>query len=147
MTRTARSSFPRAIVKDRSESKSGHDKRIRKDGGGPHGWGRLADEKELESAALYDEQLEFNEEAISGQVKMARDAGSPGRIQRTVSTSSTSEEDLESARKFRKNALKGDGIDLAAIARTSAAVSTSPTSPSFTKSIPFSHGADTYVVA
>lgn len=62
MTRTARSLHPRAMVRDRSESKSGHDKHIRKDGGGPHGWGRLTDEKDLESAAMEDEQLEFNEE-------------------------------------------------------------------------------------
>jgi hypothetical protein len=62
MTRTARAAFPRALLKDRSESKSGHrdDKHVRKDGAGPHGWGSLADEKNLEDAALYDEQLEFN---------------------------------------------------------------------------------------
>ena len=58
MTRTARSSFPRAISKDRSESKSGTDKHMRKDGGGPHGWGRLTDEQELENAAILDEEVE-----------------------------------------------------------------------------------------
>jgi hypothetical protein len=146
MTRTARSSFPRAIVKDRSESKSGHDKRLRKDGGGPHGWGRLSDENELESAALYDEQLEFNQENAS-KLESVGDVGKPEKIQRSVSGSSTSEEELESARKFRKNALKGTGIDLAAIARTSAAVSTSPTSPTMSKNILLGHGAETYVTA
>ncbi|KAF7964848.1 hypothetical protein HWV62_2500, partial [Athelia sp. TMB] len=57
MTRTARATFPRAMNKDRSESKSGHrdDKHMRKDGGGPHGWGRLSDEKDLEEAAMQDE--------------------------------------------------------------------------------------------
>ena len=65
MTRTARAAFPRALVKDRSESKSGHrdDKHVRKDGAGAHGWGSLADEKALEDAALKDEQLEFYYEA------------------------------------------------------------------------------------
>ena len=58
MTRTARSSFPRAISKDRSESKSGTDKHMRKDGGGPHGWGRITDEQQLENAAIEDEELE-----------------------------------------------------------------------------------------
>lgn len=60
MTRTARSAFPRAMVKDRSESKSGLDKHVRKDGGGPHGWGKLSDEQDLESAALDDELLDFD---------------------------------------------------------------------------------------
>lgn len=58
MTRTARSSFPRAIYKDRSESKSGTDKHMRKDGGGPHGWGRISDERRLENDAILDEELE-----------------------------------------------------------------------------------------
>jgi len=64
MTRTARAAFPRAILKDRSESKSGHrdDKHVRKDGAGAHGWGSLADEKAHEDAGLRDEQLEFYEE-------------------------------------------------------------------------------------
>lgn len=128
MTRTARASFPRAIVKDRSESKSGHDKRLRKDGGGPHGWGRLSDESKLEAAALYDEQLEFSAEENASQFEgefifnftaydllnsshiALGDVGKPVQIQRSVSASSSiSEEDLENARKFRKNALKGSG--------------------------------------
>jgi hypothetical protein len=63
MTRTARAAFPRALVKDRSESRSGHrdDKHVRKDGAGPHGWGSFADEKALEEAALHDEKLEFDD--------------------------------------------------------------------------------------
>jgi hypothetical protein len=68
MTRTARAAFPRAIFKDRSESKSGHrdDKHVRKDGAGAHSWGSIADEKALEDAALNDEQLEFYENYGSG---------------------------------------------------------------------------------
>jgi len=127
MTRTARAAFPRALVKDRSESKSGHDKHVRKDGAGAHGWGALANEKELEDAALNDEQNELHEDYEDEDVEIEKS----DVLERTASSSSTSGEELESAKEFRKHALKGPGIDLAAIARTSAAVSTSPTSPSF----------------
>jgi hypothetical protein len=61
MTRTARSSFPRAVRKDRSESKSGLDKSLRKNGAGMHNWGSIADEKTLEFAALDDGGLEFDD--------------------------------------------------------------------------------------
>jgi len=137
MTRTARSAFPRALVKDRSESKSGHrdDKHVRKDGAGPHGWGSLADEKALEEAAFNDEQLEFYGDG-SSQPSEVIEIGKLSGSESNASSSSTSGEELESAKEFRKNALKGKGIDLAAIARTSAAVSTSPISPSSMKSTP-----------
>ena len=171
MTRTARAAFPRAILKDRSESKSGHrdDKHVRKDGAGAHGWGAIADEKDLEDAAMIDEQLELEH--------YARDSGGESYIvscdfsnicedlmdgkldalERASSSSSTSGEDLESAKEFRKNALKGKGttpadrmtnlnrrilvgLDLAAIARTSSAVSTSPTTPSSMRRASVSNG-------
>ena len=61
MTRTARSAYPHALNKDRSEAKNGMDKHIPKKGAGPHNWGRLEDELELESAALEDEAAEFEE--------------------------------------------------------------------------------------
>lgn len=136
MTRTARASSLRALVKDRSESKSGHrdDKHVRKDGAGAHGWGSIADEKALEEAALKDEQLEFDEEyATSTNPGDVMEFGKHEALEGIASSSSTSEEELESAKEFRKNALKGKSIDLAAIARTSAAVSMSPTSPSTMK--------------
>ena len=63
MTRTARSAYPSALNKDRSEAKNGMDKHIPKKGAGPHNWGRLEDELELESAALEDEQADFDEAA------------------------------------------------------------------------------------
>jgi hypothetical protein len=74
MTRTARAAFPRAIFKDRSESKSGHrdDKHVRKDGAGAHSWGSIADEKALEDAALNDEQLEFYGSGGSMHVRVLR---------------------------------------------------------------------------
>ena len=65
MTRTERSSFPRAMIKDRSESRSGLDKSIRKKGAGQHNWGSLAEELNLESAALEDEELEYDEDNIT----------------------------------------------------------------------------------
>jgi hypothetical protein len=60
MTRTERSAFPRAVIKDRSESRSGLNKALRKNGGGQHNWGSLADEGALEYAAIADEELEFS---------------------------------------------------------------------------------------
>ncbi len=61
MTRTARASYPNALNKDRSEAKNGMDKRIPKKGAGPHNWGRIEDELEIENAALEDEEAEFAE--------------------------------------------------------------------------------------
>lgn len=61
MTRTARAAYPSAVNKDRSEAKNGMDKHIPKGGAGPHNWGRLEDEYELESAALDDEQADFED--------------------------------------------------------------------------------------
>lgn len=62
MTRTERATSPRAIIKDRSESKSGIDKHTPKNGAGPHNWGSLHDELELEASAEYDENLGAKEE-------------------------------------------------------------------------------------
>ncbi|RDB17259.1 hypothetical protein Hypma_001706 [Hypsizygus marmoreus] len=129
MTRTARSSFPRAIIKDRSESKSGLDKSVRKNGAGAHSWGSLADERELELAAMDDEGLELEEEEPSSDTLSSHseplEEKKPG-LQRT--NSALTQDELENAKKFRKNALKTRDLDLSAIARTSSAVSTSPKS-------------------
>lgn len=58
MTRTARAAYPRAVLKDRSECRSGLNSSIRKDGAGQHNWGSIADEQLLETAAIEDEILE-----------------------------------------------------------------------------------------
>ncbi|KAH0831234.1 hypothetical protein J3R83DRAFT_13818 [Lanmaoa asiatica] len=119
MTRTERATFPRALIRDRSESKSGLDKSLRKGGGGHHNWGSIADEGYLEAAALEDEQ-----QALAAEPDR-RDS-----LEKHPSEGSSNfptEEEKRLARKFRKTALKGQDIDLSAIARTSAAVSTSPT--------------------
>jgi len=62
MTRTERATYPRALVRDRSQSKSGLDNHIRKGGGGRYNWGRLEDERRLEAAALEDDALEHLDE-------------------------------------------------------------------------------------
>jgi len=125
MTRTERSSYPRAVKKDRSESKTGMDKSLRKDGAGPHNWGALKDELELERAADDDEGLEEEEfegtedtpnAAVRPGVDIPADAGTKGGV---------STEEVEKARQFRAKGLK-ENPDLASIARTSAGASTSP---------------------
>jgi len=136
MTRTERSAFPRALVKDRSESKSGLDKSIRKNGGGHHNWGSLADETYLEAAAMEDEQRDLEEAAGETTAVAKTEAVRAPSLERK--TSSFTEEEQQNAKQFRQNALKGQDIDLSAIARTSSAVSTSP--PNRT---PISSDADT----
>ncbi|TFK96238.1 hypothetical protein BDV98DRAFT_586503 [Pterulicium gracile] len=112
MTRTERTVSPRAILRDRSESKTGLDRSLRKGGAGGHNWGSMKDERELEEAGYDDEQRE-----VGNKIDTAASSGQIG-----TSTS----EDLKNAQQFRKGAFKGESVDLAAIARTSRGVSTSP---------------------
>ncbi|KAI6145170.1 hypothetical protein BKA82DRAFT_4170580 [Pisolithus tinctorius] len=120
MTRTERATYPRAAMRDRSLSKSGLDNHIRKGGGGHHNWGRLAEEEYLEAAAREDSAREFSKESDEHGKKVNAPKLTKER------SSSLSEEDVQRAKEIRKNALKGDDIDLTTIARTSSAVSTSP---------------------
>ena len=127
MTRTARSSFPRAIVRDRSESKSGLDKSLRKNGAGMHNWGSLAQESYYEAAAQDDEEREFlhsDDASIAESISSQSDcmwhcSNYHLLIHRKIYTAledkkpvfdksngSLTDEELETARKFRKNALK-----------------------------------------
>ncbi|KAH7883191.1 hypothetical protein F5I97DRAFT_1902855 [Phlebopus sp. FC_14] len=137
MTRTERSVFPRALVRDRSESKSGYDKSLRKNGGGHHNWGSLADESYLEAAAIEDEERDLANAPINkpGSSDIPHTLWLLTRRTRPVEhekpaverrQNSFTEEERQTAREFRKTALKGHDIDLSAIARTSAAVSMSP---------------------
>jgi hypothetical protein len=73
MTRTARAAYPRAVIRDRSESRSGLDTTIRKDGAGQHNWGSIADEGQLEFDAMQDElrEAEMEEDENSNVVKPA----------------------------------------------------------------------------
>lgn len=73
MTRTARATSPRAMLKDRSESKTGIDKHTPKGGAGPHNWGSLKDERDIEEEAEYDEEQDI--EKIGG--KLLSTIGSP----------------------------------------------------------------------
>ncbi|KII91617.1 hypothetical protein PLICRDRAFT_38423 [Plicaturopsis crispa FD-325 SS-3] len=124
MTRTERAIFPRAMVKDRHESRTGLDKHLRKNGGGPHNWGALADEGDLESAAYEDEEEELRAERARRVDSAGEDIDEkPVHVRRS---SSLTDAERASAKSFRKNTFKGQGVDLAAIARTSSAVSTSP---------------------
>ncbi|KAF9224894.1 hypothetical protein BS17DRAFT_779233 [Gyrodon lividus] len=122
MTRTERAAFPRALVRDRSESKSGLDKSLRKGGSGHYNWGNLADESYLEAAALEDEARDL----ADSEDENKRDVERPERAAVERRYSSLTEEERQLARNFRKNALKGQDIDLSAIARTSPAVSIFP---------------------
>jgi len=112
MTRTERSLSPRAIIKDRSESKTGMDKALRKGGAGGHNWGNINEEYLLGAEALDDERQE----------PVANNGESTDKPELIRRTSVASEEDRTAAREIRKRALK-DGVDLASIARSSAAVS------------------------
>ena len=61
MTRTSRAAYPRALDRDRSQSRTGLPRTLRKCGAGSHNWGSLADEGDLEAAALADEKREIEE--------------------------------------------------------------------------------------
>ncbi|KAJ6453582.1 hypothetical protein C8R45DRAFT_1039111 [Mycena sanguinolenta] len=130
MTRTSRSASLRSILKDRSESKTGLNNNLRKNGGGAHNWGSLENERELEFAGIDDGQQELamdedlldndddSQSAHSDEFKKPSPVSSP--------VLELTEADLADARKVRHNAFKNGALDLAAIARTSAAVSSSP---------------------
>lgn len=133
MTRTERAVSPRALLKDRSEARNGLDTGLRKGGAGAHNWGALNDEARFEREGADDEESEPRDEEGARR----RDKKNAERR-----TSSVTEEDRENALKIRKNALKDGVIDLAAIARSSVAVSSSPP-----RSVPIASGASTGTVS
>ncbi|OCB89427.1 hypothetical protein A7U60_g3404 [Sanghuangporus baumii] len=123
-------------------SRSGYDKSLRKGGAGQHNWGSVRDELELEREALEDAEIDEGELAetsldVNAAVRPVADGPPTERP-----SSPLSPEEVEKARKLRAKGLKED-VNLASIARTSAAVSTSPKAPSLeitrdadTRSIP-----------
>ncbi|KAJ3814896.1 hypothetical protein EV368DRAFT_16647, partial [Lentinula lateritia] len=117
MTRTAKAAFPRAIIKDRSQSRSGFSKKMKKGGAGSHNWGKLG---EIEN----ENELEYDSEGDSAQMTRSS-VNDEIPTPRKRSTSSPNESEIEAAKQLRKNALN-DGVDLATIARTSVAVSSPP---------------------
>ena len=127
MTRTARSAFPRAVEKDRHDNRTGLSTNMRKDGGGAHNWGNpLQDEQLMEDEAYADELADEETARAEGEVV----AGAPALETSKSETASTkalpNDNDLEAARKSRKGVMNKKEIDLSAIARSSAAASTSP---------------------
>ncbi len=119
MTRTERATSPHAIIKDRSQSRTGIDRHTPKGGAGPHNWGSLLQERDLEEGALYDEEREFEASAggelsfrqstiVPNRKLVANETEVPTREHRSSSVSVT-EEDRERALQFRKNALKSGG--------------------------------------
>ncbi|KAJ7700413.1 hypothetical protein B0H17DRAFT_1047227 [Mycena rosella] len=115
MTRTSRSASLRSVLKDRSESKTGLNNALRKNGGGAHNWGSLENERDLEFAGIDDGQQELDEldgdseadthSAHSDEATLAPKKPASPVLER-------SEEDLAIARKLRTNAFKGDGVFL-----------------------------------
>ena len=96
----------------RSESKSGYDKSLRKGGAGPHNWGAMRDEMELEREALEDAEFDSGElenlpSGVNAAVRPAVDG--PSENSSKASTSSISEDEIEKAREFRAKGLKGNG--------------------------------------
>ncbi|GJJ14802.1 hypothetical protein Clacol_009070 [Clathrus columnatus] len=135
MTRTERNISKRAIIRDRSESKTGLDKSDRKGGAGAHNWGALTDEQDLEFRAREDneeEDLSADEDQVelAQVVEQGQTPAHDGSLNERRN-SGLSDEEWKQARTFRSRALK-DGTDLGAIARTSGAVSTSPPGKSST---------------
>lgn len=115
MTRTERSLSPRAMIKDRSESKTGMDKAFRKGGAGSHNWGNI-NEYLLETEVLDDDEgqdLAANKGAYSATLAMRPSIDQPPTPEESVDkpelatrTSIPSEEDLNAALEVRKRALK-----------------------------------------
>ncbi|KAG8771273.1 hypothetical protein FRC12_003721 [Ceratobasidium sp. 428] len=130
MTRTERAVHPRALAKDRSESRSGYDKSVKKGGSG--GWGTLDDDiaVQQEDYDIHEREKEEARDEVNDSMTNssgASDARKSPEMARRASITMTDEE-RQNARDFRASGYKGD-IDLAAIARTSAAASTSPPQP------------------
>ncbi|KAF5393157.1 hypothetical protein D9757_001353 [Collybiopsis confluens] len=121
MTRTARSTYPRAVLKDRSQSRSGMDKSLKKDGAGKGNWGKLGDVEYGE--VEYDEESDVRNVENTSSSETGSEASSPPSDLKT--TYSSDEKEIEAAKAFRKRALSGT-VDLSSIARTSVAVSSSP---------------------
>ncbi|KAJ6588107.1 hypothetical protein B0H19DRAFT_1098022 [Mycena capillaripes] len=127
MTRTSRSASLRSILKDRSENKTGISSNMRKNGAGAHNWGSLENERDLEFAGIDDGQQELDEELEDDADSQSAHSDEPASYKKASSSPvlELSEEDIATARKLRTNAFAA-GVDLSAIARTSAAVSGSP---------------------
>ncbi|KAF8597573.1 hypothetical protein BDV93DRAFT_369268 [Ceratobasidium sp. AG-I] len=125
MTRTERAVHPRALAKDRSESRTGYDKSVKKGGAG--GWGSLDDDITAGQEDFIEHQEEARDEVSDRMTSSsgASDARKSPDMPRRASITLTDEE-RQNAKDVRAGAFKNGELDLAAIARTSSAVSASP---------------------
>ncbi|KZO94597.1 hypothetical protein CALVIDRAFT_194600 [Calocera viscosa TUFC12733] len=123
MTRTQRSTDPHALIKDRSEARNGLDKSIKKQGGGPHSWGSLKDEAQIELDAAEDEG--FEEEVGDEDAVRKQDPFVPTPVSPVELTQEEQKAKVE-AINIRTGMKNGGPLDLNAIAQSSHAVSGSP---------------------
>ncbi|TIA91823.1 hypothetical protein E3P99_00951 [Wallemia hederae] len=138
MTRTTHNDYPRAVAcflhycspftseKDRHESRNGLTNSTKKQGAGPHAWGSYDEEINHYALGVEDSQGAVNprKESVDEESAAATDSALPNRRDSNVSV-----DERNKARKERKSfssGRKSDSIDLAAIARSSAAGSTRP---------------------
>ena len=70
MARTERATSPAAQKRDRSLNRSGLDPNPRKHGAGPHNWGALEQEAELENEAVHDVSEEAPGVAVGGALRL-----------------------------------------------------------------------------
>ncbi|QRW13614.1 peptidyl-prolyl isomerase D (cyclophilin D) [Ceratobasidium sp. AG-Ba] len=129
MTRTERAAYPRALAKDRSEARNGYDRSLKKGGAG--GWGTLDDDIAVQQEDYDAHEREEARDEVNDAVTTssgASDARKSPELPRRASITMT-EEERQNAKEFRTGTFKHGEVDLAAIARTSAAASTSPPQP------------------
>lgn len=100
---------------NRSESKSGFDKSLRKNGAGAHNWGSIRDELDLEREALEDEEFDAEELGVTDQpnaaIRPSVDVPSADEIF-DKTNGAVGADDVEKAREYRANALKGNDSEL-----------------------------------
>jgi len=143
MTRTSHKTFPRAVIKDRSVSRNGGDKQLKK--GGYGGWGTIKSHEEDDVELDFDETFEEDSDAfevanLTSKNSAAEDSGSvsssveDGTIIKPAlkhRSSSISQSEFDSAKEIRGSSFKSNNIDLASIARSSIAVASTSPSDSF----------------
>jgi len=141
MTRTERSVYPNALIKDRSVARNGRETTLKKSGDGAHNWGNPLHDYQHDPEVADREDLKVDAEAAG--LANVDSAGIPTATLRRASADdaepkavdikgaerkmSMTDEEREKAREFRHRALKTDQVNLADIARTSGALSHSPT--------------------
>lgn len=94
---------------NRTESKSGFDKSLRKQGAGGHNWGSLRDELDLEREALEDNgQVEDADELnVDANADIRPSVDGATDIDKT--NVAMTEDDVQKAREFREQGLNGEG--------------------------------------